>query len=502
MRNFALNRTLALFPLLMLFLLFCADRPRVAGQPLGDTRRLDELRRLRDELRLTESLRNQDVVVIVGERSILEAARLLVGFEIMMANGGVLRVTGVNGELKPAAAIVKLDVQAKSSTTVNLTLTGRLGTGEIQNGSLQLPFQITEIALTDSPVSSFLIKSLLGDWLSPKRWNEELPPLKIPMEIGKSLQFPAGRFNVEGSPAMEISTPGYELQLRFVLTSLFVLDRRLVIGLQMTPNSRLNETFVPASFIGSNDANPAESAALENELARLGESLVCRSDLLVRLNRRVISGILTQIAAAHQNDFIIQLKPGRLREEQVEAIVKTTNYTDVEGGNGIADVSQLSIENIVDGKLNLKLSGQGNVDANLKGREYGVPYRLSPRTTFSIKDQIVPLELTSDGDRPVLRATPGTRLPIDLRFSVKLAGREVGINRNVALQTDRWLNRIELPSFFGSEFSLPRKLEVGAGDRPSVATMEKIGVKLSKARMTTNNDAIEMSAELLFQRLQ
>ncbi|HKX27222.1 MAG TPA: hypothetical protein VJ302_05980, partial [Blastocatellia bacterium] len=358
------------------------------------------------------------------------------------------------------------------------------------------------IALTDSPVSSFLIKSLLGDWLSPKRWNEELPPLKIPMEIGKSLQFPAGRFNVEGSPAMEISTPGYELQLRFVLTSLFVLDRRLVIGLQMTPNSRLNETFVPASFIGSNDANPAESAALENELARLGESLVCRSDLLVRLNRRVISGILTQIAAAHQNDFIIQLKPGRLREEQVEAIVKTTNYTDVEGGNGIADVSQLSIENIVDGKLNLKLSGQGNVDANLKGREYGVPYRLSPRTTFSIKDQIVPLELTSDGDRPVLRATPGTRLPIDLRFSVKLAGREVGINRNVALQTDRWLNRIELPSFFGSEFSLPRKLEVGAGDRPSVATMEKIGVKLSKARMTTNNDAIEMSAELLFQRLQ
>ncbi|HKX28653.1 MAG TPA: hypothetical protein VJ302_13220, partial [Blastocatellia bacterium] len=29
MRNFALTRTLALFPLLMLFLLFCADRPRV-----------------------------------------------------------------------------------------------------------------------------------------------------------------------------------------------------------------------------------------------------------------------------------------------------------------------------------------------------------------------------------------------------------------------------------------------------------------------------------------
>ena len=45
------------------------------------------------------------------------------------------------------------------------------------------------------------------------------------------------------------------------------------------------------------------------------------------------------------------------------------------------------MESIADGKVNVRLSGQGVIDAKIKGREYGIPYGFSPRTNFAINNQ-------------------------------------------------------------------------------------------------------------------
>jgi hypothetical protein len=216
------------------------------------------------------------------------------------------------------------------------------------------------------------------------------------------------------------------------------------------------------------------------------------------LSRRVVSSLLEQTAAAYKTDFSIRLKPGRARAEEINAVVKIVNYTDVEGGDGRADVSHLSIDRIADGKIDLRLSGQGEADARLRGREYGVPYRLSPHTTFSIKDSLVPLQFVSEGERVILRATPGASLPISMRFSIRVAGRDVGINHNIRVGLDRWLNRVEIPSFFGREVSLPRKMEVDAGGNLYVTRKQKINFTLSKMRVNANDNAIDMIADAMF----
>jgi hypothetical protein len=475
-----------------LLFLFCADRQIVFGQQFNEAQRLNELKRLRDELRLTDSLRDADVTVILSERTIIEAARQIVGLEILLANGGILRVTSVDGELKPAAAIVKIGVQAKSSVTLNLELTGRLGTGEIRNGVFQMPFRIVDVSLMNGRFSSLFLKTLLGSWLSPDKWEEELPPLEIPLEINEAMRIPPSRISVEGSLPMEITTPEYRSQLQFALTALFVLDKRLVVGLRMT-GAGYDQNKLRTSFTGTADD---DSVALENEVARLGDNLTSHVDLRVRLSRRVMSRLLEQIAAAHTTDFDIRLKTGRVRAEEVTAVVKVLNYTDVEGGEGQADISRMSIDQITGGRVNLRLSAQGGIDARLRGREYGIPYRLSPRTAFSIKERIVPLQLISQSEGVILRAMPGASLPIDLRFIIKVAGRNVGINRQVAVQVDRWLNRVGIPSFFGREISLPRKMEVDAGGNVYITRKQKINFNLVKMRVNASEDAIDMVADV------
>jgi hypothetical protein len=488
------NKSRIVAILIGLLLLFCADRQIVYGQQLSEAQRLNELKRLRDELRLTNSLRDTDVTVIISERTIMEAARQIVGLEILLSNGSMLRVTSVDGELKPAAAIVKIGVQAKSSVTLNLELTGRLGTGEIRNGVFQMPFRIVDVSLMNGRFSSLLLKTLLGAWLSPGKWEEELPPLEIPLEINEAMRIPPSRISVEGSLPMEISTPEYRSQLQFALTSLFVLDKRLVVGLRMMGADH-GQNELRTSFTGAADHDPV---ALENEVARLGDNLTSSVDLRVRLSRRVISRLLEQIAAAHTTDFDIRLKTGRVRAEEVTAVVKVLNYTDVEGGDGQADISRLSIDQITDGKVNLRLSAQGGIDARLRGREYGIPYRLSPRTVFSIRDRIVPLQFVSQSEGVILRAMPGASLPIDLRFIVKVAGRNVGINRHITVQVDRWLNRVSIPSFFGREISLPRKMEVDAGGNVYITRKQKINFNLAKMRVNTSEDAINMISDAAF----
>src|SRR5262249_59231189 len=137
-------------------------------------------------------------------------------------------------------------------------------------------------------------------------------------------------------------------------------------------------------------------------------------DLRAVVSRRVINALLAQVSAAHNADFNILLKRGRIRSEDVNVVVNVTNYTDVENGEGRADITQLNIERIADGKVSLRLSGQGDMDARVSGREYGIPYTLSPRMTFSIQDQPLPLEFFSEEKRIFLRASPASTFPINV----------------------------------------------------------------------------------------
>src|SRR5262245_50667876 len=82
------NRWRLLLASLATLFLSAVNQPPVHSQQIGEAERVRELRRLRDELKQSNSLRNEDVVVTIGERTIIEAARLLVGLEICMANGG------------------------------------------------------------------------------------------------------------------------------------------------------------------------------------------------------------------------------------------------------------------------------------------------------------------------------------------------------------------------------------------------------------------------------
>jgi len=210
----------------------------------------------------------------------------------------------------------------------------------------------------------------------------------------------------------------------------------------------------------------------------------------------VINALFAQMSAAHNADFNIRLKRGRIRTEEVNVIVNVTNYTDVESGEGRADMTQLNIERIADGKVDVRLSGQGAVDARVSGREYGIPYTLSPRMTFSIQDQSLPLEFGAEEKKIFLRASPGSTLPINVRFSLKVAGQDFGFSRQSVAQADKWLNRIELPSFFDREISLPRKMEIDAGGNLHITERRNLSYTLSNLRVGAKNDVIEIIADV------
>ncbi len=444
---------------------------------------------------LSDPLRDSDVVVILSERAISEAAQQIVGLEFLLSNGGVLKLTSVESELKAGAAIFKIGIQAKSSRTINLQLIGRINSGEFEKGALRLPLRITDVKLMNGGLSTLFLKTLFGKWLDPATWNDELPAIEIPMEIAETMRVPAGRFDVGGDLPMEISTPEYQAPFKFAVTSLLALDKRAVISLRL--NQDATAKAIPVSYggvgAGGNDNDPM---ALEAEIARMSEGLNSGGDFRAVLSRRLINALLTQMTAAHNADFDIRLKRGRIRSEEVNVIVNVTNYTDVESGEGRADLTQLDIESIADGKVTVRLSGQGEVDARLRGREYGVPYAISPRMTFSIKDQSLPLEFVGEGKKIFLRAAPGSTLPIDVRFNLKVAGHDVWFDRRPVAQADKWLNRIELPSFFDREISLPRKIEIDAGGNPHITERRNLGYMLSNMRVGAKNDAIEIIADV------
>lgn len=459
----------------------------VAAQPISSTERVTELRKIRDELRTQDSFRNADAVVILSERAIAEALRQFAGLEITLANGNVMKLTSFETQLVTGAAIIKIGVQSKS---VNLQLSGLLTNGEVEAGRMRLPFRVTEVKLLNSLISSVFIKTMFGAWLKPETWSDELPSLDLPLEINEAMEIPASRFNVEGQLPMEIATAAYSVPLKLSLTSLLFMDRRAVLVLQANLPEPVNSSTVEPVFAGS------DTSALLNEIHQLGAGLTVDGDVRLRLGRNTLSSLLSQIAWQQNPDLKFKLKQGRLRSNEVKTIVSIVNYTDITNGDGQADISEMRVESINDGKINLRLSGQGVIDAQIKGREYGVPYGFSPRTSFAIKDQPIPLQFASENGKVMLRAVAGSVLPINLRFSVQLAGQEISINRTEAVQVDRWLNRIEFPALLNREILLPRRLEVDDGGNLRVTQKEKLGYALSNMRVGTSNDAIDIVADI------
>jgi hypothetical protein len=502
MRNPTPNRIRLTFAIFSVILCLFIESQAAFGQQISGFERMNELRRLRDQLQLVDPLRDSDVVVILNERVIAEAAQRLVGLEFMMSKGGVLKLTSIQSDMKTAAATFRIGIQAKSSVTMNLQLIGRLNSGEFQRGALRLPLKITDVKLMNGGISGFFLKTLFGEWIDPKTWDRKIPAIEIPMEIAETMRIPAGRFDVAGELPMEISTPEYQAPLKFAVTSLLALDKRAVVSLRLGADSQARP--LPVSYENEaaepNGADPEALAnaavALEDEIARISEALKSTGDFRAILSRRLINALLAQMTAAHNADFDIRLKKGRIRSEDVNVIVNVKNYTDVESGEGRADLTKLDIESLADGKAIVRLSGQGEVDAKLSGREFGVPYAISPHMIFSIKDQPLPLEFLSEGKKIFLRAAPGSTLPIDAQFNLKIAGHDVRFDRRSVAQADKWLKRVELPSFFDREVPLPRRIMIDAAGHPHVIESRNLGYALSNMRIGAKDDAIEITADV------
>lgn len=456
----------------------------------ADPQQIAELQRLRDELKATDSLRTADAVIIVGERAIAEAAQQFLGLEIKMASGTLVKLTSIETSLATGAAILKLGLQYKS---INMQLSGRIASGQVSEGFLRMPIRVTEVKLLNGGVSGLLVKTLFGEWLKPEKWNEELPSLDFPLELNETVEIPASQFTVQGNAdgqlPMEITTPAYRAPLKLVLKSLLVMDKRLALGLQINPPSPLEGSAEPAP-------TSLNSVALENEIFQLGSTLTTDSDVQLRIGQNLITSLLTNIASQQNPDLNFKLKQGRLRTTEINAGLTITNYTDVESGEGQADINDLKVESIADEKLKLRLTGQGVIDARVKGREFGVPYGLSPHTSFVIQDQSIPMQFFSENDKVILRALPGTTLPINVRFSLTIAGKDLGINRTEVMQVDRWLSRIELPALLNREIMLPRKMEVDAGSNIHTTEKQKLNYSLSNLKITTGSDAVVITADV------
>jgi hypothetical protein len=87
-------------------------------------------------------------------------------------------------------------------------------------------------------------------------------------------------------------------------------------------------------------------------------------------------------------------------------------------------------------------------------------------------------------------------LPIDAQFNLKVAGHDVRFDRRSVAQADKWLNRVELPSFFDREISLPRKIKLDAAGHPHVTEIRNLGYTLSNMRVGAKDDAIEITADV------
>jgi hypothetical protein len=277
---------------------------------------------------------------------------------------------------------------------------------------------------------------------------------------------------------MEVTTTAYQVPLKFAPTALCILAGRLAVALRLQ------------------DAPPTQP---ELSAAKAGDpsgQLDTPRELRVRITKSFISQLLARLAAARTDDLQLDLQPARLRQEETGGPLAITNYTDLESGIARGDVRQILLDRINSAGLETRVQVQGVFDTKLRGREYGIPYRLSPHGTFSINDRPMPLQVTGASERIFLQAAPGTALPLDLRFQFGLAGREIGVDRQVNLPAERLLNQLELPSFYLRKLPLPRKLAAEQAGKLTVTEQREVNLQLSGLQIRTQDDAVEFTGDL------
>ncbi len=451
------------------------------------------LKQLRDQLVATNGLRDADVTAVVSERALNDTAQRLSGLEIRLSNGAVMKINGIAIELKPAAALVKLGVQVDPSSkfkAANFRLWGKLGSGEIHGANLRLPFQLTDVAFgTEDSKSLSLMKLMLRDWLVPEKWNAALPPLEIPIQLNPTIDLPAATFESNGEMPMIVETPAYQVKLNFTLAALVMLNGRAVIALNLQPK---NDPSAPATINSKED-----ETALTNEIEQLTQHLTLDRDVRFRIRKNAINSLLANLAAARDIDLTVKLKQGRLRAEEIDALIgKILNYTDVESGDGKADVARLSIEDITDTRIFVRLAGQGDLNAKVKGREYGVPYSLSPRGHFFISDELLPINITSRNDRVIVRAASGAVVPVKVNMTIDVIGRPFSFTRTVKLQADQWLKDFELPNIITQEIQLPRKITFSKTSEMNITSSETSRYTIANLRVEMKEEALELLADV------
>lgn len=450
------------------------------------------LQRLRDQLVATNGWRESDVVAVIGQRALNDTAQRMAGLEIKLSNGVAMKINSVGLELKPAVALIKLGVEVDPSSkfkSASFRLSGKLGSGEMRGANLRLPFQLTDVAFGSEDTKSLsLLKLLLRDWLSPEKWNAVLPPLEIPLQLNPTIDIPAATLEANGEMPMTIATPVYQVKVEFTLAALAILDGRAIIVLNLQPK--------PAPPTQVTDNNEDE-AALANEIARLTQHLALNHDVRLRVRKSAVNDLLSKLAAAREIDLTVKLKQSRLRAEEVDALIgKIFNYTDVESGDGRADVAQLLVEDISATRVSVRLTGQGELNAKLKGREYGLSYNLSPRGKFSIHNELLPLQILSRNDHIVVRAVSGAFIPVRVNMTIGVIGHPIGLTRTVNLRADEWLKDFELPALITQEVPLPRQLTLGKNNELTVVRSEISRYTIANLRVETKDDALEILADI------
>ncbi len=450
------------------------------------------LQQLHDQLVATNGWRDHDVVAVISQRALNDTAQRMTGLEITLSNGIVMKLHSMSLELKPAAALVKLGVEVNPASkfkAAKFRLSGTLGSGETRGANLRLPLQLTDVAFGSEDTKSLsLLKILLRDWLAPEKWNDVLPPLEIPLQLHQTIEIPAATFEANGEMPMTITTPAYQLKVEFTLAALAILDGRAVAVLNLQPKT--------APAISTTSSNEDE-ATLTNEIGRLTQHLALNHDLRVRVRQNAVNDVLAKFAAARDIDLTVKLKQGRVRAEEVDALIgKIFNFTDVESGDGQADVVRLSVEEISATRVFVRLAGEGELNVKVKGREYGVPYNLSPRGRFVINNELLPLEILSRNDRIVVRVAAGASVPVLVKMTIDVIGHPIGLTRTVNLRADEWLKDFELPALITQKVQLPRQIAHGKNNELTVVRSEISRYTIANLRVETKDEALEILADI------
>jgi hypothetical protein len=305
------------------------------------------------------------------------------------------------------------------------------------------------------------------------------------------MEIPAATFDTDGELPMTLETPSYQVQANFWLASFAVLEGRAVIALELQPPAE-------APAVPRLDRGAETEATVSQEIARLTEHLSLDQDVRLRVRKEAVNDLLAKLAAARAIDLTVKLKPGRLRAEEIDALVgRIFNYTDVESGDGHADVARLSVEDISAARVFMRLAGQGELNAKVKGREYGVPYHLSPRGRFTINDELLPLEIASHQERLVVRAAAGAVVPVRVNMMIDVLGHPIGLTRTIQLQARQWLKDFELPTLFTQEVSLPRQLVVEKDQPLRVTDSRTLRYTISRLRVETPEERLEINADIV-----